>query len=101
MLYFGYSIYEIFAHPDQSVFLSMILKNLPPPPEGNYIIEFVLENKKSQISLPDTFLEYGRYLLAFVIWGLLGNLIIALFSSGTMILRLFINGKKTEKMSKG
>lgn len=97
MIYFGNSIYQIFAQPDQSVFLNLILDHLPAPMTETYKLSMVIDGKDTVMDIPSSFLQYGRYLLAFIIWGMLGGLITYLFSCGLAILRLFLYGRKYSK----
>ncbi len=100
MIYFANSIYQIFAQPDQSLFLNLILDHLPGPIDETYRLSLVIDGKDTVMDIPSSFLQYGRYLLAFMIWGMLGGLITYLFSCGLNVLRLFLDGRKFAKDSK-
>lgn len=99
IVYFSFSVYELFVHPEQSIFMDFILKNLPSAPDKAYVFEMINDGKHMQISIPSAFLSYARVLFAFVIWLMLGRFISDLFSSGIAILKLFHRAKTPETSS--
>jgi hypothetical protein len=97
LLFFGYTIYELLVTPEKSVFLNYILSQLPAPSDPTYSIKGIIDNKNFEFSMPSNILAYGRYILAFMIWAMIGGLVTSLISGGMNIFKVLTNLSKNEK----
>jgi len=94
MMYFGYMIYELLMTPEKSHFLNYILQQLPAPNDPTYKINGVFDGKQFEMALPSNLLMYGRYVLAFIIWAMIGGLVTNLIGGGMNIFKALTNLSK-------
>lgn len=97
MLYFGYSVYLLMVEPDKSAFLKFVLSNLPALQGDHYVFKEVSNGQVREILVPAAFLTYGRFVLAFLIWGMLGGIVSATITAGTSIFYVLGGWKQTEQ----
>lgn len=88
MLYFGYGIYQLLMTPEQSVFLKYVLSQIPTPIEQIYQIRGTMDGKDFVVEIPTGIFAYGRYVLAFLIYAMVGGLVTNLIGGGMNIFKV-------------
>lgn len=98
LLFFGYTIYQLLVTPDQVVFLNYLLAHMPPPSTSVYTINGISAGKEFTVNIPTDLFGYGRYVLAFLIFGIVGNMVAVLLSGGMSIFKVLnLNIKKSNQ----
>jgi hypothetical protein len=97
LLFFGYAIYELLVSPEKSIFLNYVLSQLPAPSDPTYSVKGMIDNKNFEFSMPSNILAYGRYILAFMIWSMIGGLVSSLISGGMNIFKVLTKLSKHKK----
>lgn len=91
LLYFGYTIYELLVEPEKSVFLNYIITQMPVPNQDVFTFKGMFDNRNFELSMPTSLIIYGRYVLAFMIWAMVGGLVTSLLSGGINIFKVLTN----------
>lgn len=99
MFYFGYVVYILLSSPEQSHFMTYLLQQLPAPAEPFYTLSGSSDGKSIEINIPTPVLLYGRYILAFMIWSVVGGIVVQLMSAGLSIFKVLTQVTKTKNLN--
>ena len=74
--------------PEHSNFLNYLLSQLPAPTESVYQIRGTMDGKSFVVEVPTGLFAYGRYVLAFLIYAMVGGLVTNLIGGGMNIFKV-------------